>query len=89
MLEVLAVLSLMSAMTLLVLGKDVQFDGRHFDFMNGYLLTKSEAMLERRSEDLDDHLFFYSNGNISVGRTYEFGKHRVLVHLGNGYLTYE
>ena len=57
--------------------------------MNRYLSVQSEAISEKQNRPLEKGVLFYSMGVVNQARTIDFGKHKVIIHLGNGYVTYE
>ncbi|MBR3227061.1 MAG: prepilin-type N-terminal cleavage/methylation domain-containing protein [Erysipelotrichaceae bacterium] len=90
LLEMLLGMMLLASLTVLVLGIFKEPDTEHLFFMNTYLERQCEALVNRRAVSLDDHpMSFYPGGRVDQARTVDFGDHKVIIHLGNGYLTYE
>ncbi len=86
--ELLIVLFIISTMSLLAVNHHHSVETGHFDFLNRYLLTQSEAILGRKSETCAGGVWFNEMGHVNMGRTISFGRHEVVIHLGNGYATY-
>ena len=90
LLETIISLFIVSCMMLFSLNSYKQLDLSHYDFMNEYLDKKVDSYLNKRRNDLDGYnIYFNDKGNINVGQTIYFDKHKVIIHLGNGYITYE
>lgn len=87
MLFTLMILASMLTMTLKNVNK---IETKHFDFINEYLNTQSISLTERVDNEINDYnVSFNALGHVNSGKTLNFGIHKVLIHLGNGYLTYE
>lgn len=83
-------MALISSLTVLVLNHFNDVDVEHLDFMNGYLDMQREALTQRKEIAMPGYpISFYKSGRVNQARTVEFEKHKVIVHLGTGYLTYE
>lgn len=96
MIEMLLVLTLMTAMTVIYLPSSKEIDCSDYVFINDYMKNMSEAMLENSRMTVDDSgidnsypIYFTGNGNINQGQTINGNRHKIILHLGNGYLTYE
>ena len=87
MLEVLVTLLIISMMSLLVLNRHSVIEKEHMEFLNDYLLLQSEVMLNRNPEAFRNGVTFNEMGHVNIGRTVSFGRHEVIIHLGNGYAT--
>ena len=62
----------------------------HYYFINDYYLKQIDSYKNKRVNYLDEYgLHFNESGNISQGKTIYFDNHKVIIHLSNGYLTYE
>lgn len=59
----------------------------HYYYMNDYLETLAESLIEKETNSFKGGIFFNSMGHVYQGKTIDFGKHKVIVHLGNGYAT--
>lgn len=96
MLEMLVVLMIISTTLMIYLPRISMFDYTDYHYGNNLVLTKSEAMRKRKEILLDDDtldskypLYFTSNGNVNRAQTIIGNRRNLIVHLGNGYLTYE
>ena len=59
----------------------------HYYYMNEYLETLGKSLTEKETNSYKGGIFFNSMGHVYQGKTIDFGKHQVVVHLGNGYAT--
>ena len=89
MLEMLIGICIISSLSLLFLNINHNLDLSHYSFMNDYLLKQSEIMLNKKEEVFEKGVRFNSMGHINQARTIHFNIHKVILHLGNGYVTYE
>jgi len=87
MLEVLASICIISAFMLLSISNTNRLNLDHYDFMNNYLLTQTEAIVTKQEQNYTNGVHFNSMGHINQARTINFENHNVIVHLGNGYVT--
>lgn len=90
MLMMLLVLMMMASMCTLILKKDTKIDTDYLSFINNYLNKQSYSLTNyERSELLEENITFNKLGHINGAKTINKGNHDVIVHIGNGYLTYE
>ena len=89
MIEMLLVMMLISAFSLIALKKHSKLDLEAYYYLNDYLYVQAEAMLKRQDRVYDKGVTFNGMGHVNLARTISFGKHEVIVHLGNGYATIE
>ncbi len=93
MAELLVVIVIMTFLCLLYLPRYPSVDNSDYGFIADYLLAQSEAMKEKErvdlSSELDDDIYFSENGNVNQAKTIKGKKHTIVIHLGNGYITYE
>ena len=89
MVEMLACLLIVSALLLISLNKINTLNLSHYDFINDYLIKQSKAILNKEKTDVSSNIYFNSMGHINRARTIDIGEHEVIIHLGNGYITYE
>ena len=89
LLEVLLTVLLVAMMSVLAISffEKPEFD--HYFFMNDFLRAQSRSLAFHQREDLNEGLHFTADGHINLGKTLNYGKHNVIVHIGNGFLTYE
>ena len=89
MLEMLVCICILSAFTLLSTSNFTDLNLDHYYFINNYCLDQSRAMLDKESIDVGKGVYFNAMGHVNQARTIDFGKHQVIIHLGNGYATYK
>ncbi len=61
----------------------------HYHFIGDYLNAEIKSYTEKKAVEIAEGLHFNRDANINVGKTLYFGRHRVIIHLANGYLTYD
>ena len=84
----LALLITMGCMCL-TLNRNISIQSGHYDFLNKYLVAQSKALRNRENVMYEEGLYFNENGHVNRGGTFYFDNHKAIVHLGNGYVTYE
>ena len=89
MVGMLVCLLILSVLLLISLNKINAIDLSHYDFINDYLIKQSKAILNKEEIDVSSNIYFNSMGHINRARTIDIGKHEIIIHLGNGYITYE
>ena len=90
LLEMLLVVMMISSLTLLTLNNFKDLNNDHILFINEYLKTQTEALTKREELSIVEHgIFFYKSGRVNQARTININSHKIIIHLGNGYLTYE
>ena len=90
LLEMLLVVMMLSSLALLTLNNFKDLNNDHLLFMNEYLKTQNEALTRKEEMSLSKYgIFFYKSGRVNQARTISINNHKVIIHLGNGYLTYE
>lgn len=89
LLEMLICIIIVAAMSLLgsFAARDMSLD--HLDFVSGYLQAQAQAFTEKRSVHYENGISFNAAGNVNQGKSIDKGRHRVVIHLGNGYISYE
>ena len=89
MADLLVSLVILSALLLCTLPRLQESDTGHYRFLRDYLDAEIESYTEKKAVNVrNSDLHFNKDTNINVGETLHFGKHWVIVHLANGYLTY-
>ena len=90
LLSILLVLMMLSSFVVLTLNNFKDFDDSHLVFINNYLSNQTTC-LTNRSENIIEgsNNHFNKNGHVAKAETIEIGNHKVIIHLGNGYITYE
>lgn len=90
MLSVMLTLMIISSLLVLTLKNYSSIETDYLSFMNDYLIKQVEALTNRQEVDVDGYdIFFNKKGHVNKAQTIDFNKHKVIVHLGNGYLFYE
>lgn len=89
LLEMLICLTVISCLLLISLRNVHSLDLEHYSFLNEYLIKQSEAILYKNNVDVSGNIYFNSMGHVNMARTVDKGKHKVIIHLGNGYVTYD
>ena len=90
LLSVLLTIALISSLTILVFNTYSEISIEHLLFMNEYLKKQEEALTQRRETRVEGYpVSFYKSGRVNQARTLDFDRHKVIIHLGTGYLTYE
>ncbi len=89
MLEILAGLCVIAALALISFGSVSKTDLSYYSYLNEYVLKQSEAMRDRKPVNYEKGVSFNSMGHVNQGRTIDFLRHKVIVHLGNGYVSLE
>ena len=79
--EMLLVMMLTSVMTVLYLPRSRDINCDDYIFINDYFKKLS---IENKYP-----IYFSNNGNINQAQTIKGNRHQIILHLGNGYLTYE
>ncbi len=83
------VLFIIASFSLISLRKYSRLDLQGYYFLNDYLSTQADTMLHRRPSVFANGISFNEMGHVNMGRTISFGRHEVIIHLGNGYATIE
>ena len=94
--EMLLVMMLTSVMTVLYLPRSRDINCDDYIFINDYFKKLSISMISNEKTYPDDSrienkypIYFSNNGNINQAQTIKGNRHQIILHLGNGYLTYE
>lgn len=83
-------LMMLTSMLTMILKKDTNIDTSHLSFINNYLNKQAYALTNYERVDLlEENITFNKLGHINKAQTIKKGNHEIIVHLGNGYLTYE
>ena len=88
-LELILVLIISMAVSVLTISNGKSLNMEHYYFMNDYLLKQSDSMRSCSHSSIDKNVGFNSMGRTSNAQTINFPKRKVIVHLGNGYITCE
>lgn len=92
--SVLIVLLIMTVSTLLVVVNyhDINLD--KYVFLNNYLYGQSDSILYKEDRSVycaeaSHDITFNKDGKVNMGQTITFNNGKVVIHVGNGYITYE
>lgn len=88
LLDVLIVLFIMASMMLVFTSHFYVIDDSHLHFLNQYFSLQCKSITQREDNYLNG-IHFNKEGHVDKARTLNFGKHTVIVHLGNGFISYE
>ena len=86
LLEMLLSLFVITGMLLLNISRHSTLHLDHYYFASDCLYIQSQAMIERSGQYAGNNVNFNSMGHVDLARTIDFGQHKVIVHLGNGYV---
>lgn len=89
MLEMLVCMRILSAFSVVTLTNTNKLNLEHYEFLNDYCLKQSEAMKDNESKEVSKGVYFNGMGHVNQARTIDFFNHKVIIHLGNGYATYQ
>lgn len=94
LIDMLLTMIIISSLLVLSLQKEVVVNSDWINFSNDFLKTKTDSIINKKENELDSlygysYMSFNSNGHINQANTIEFNNKKVIIHLGNGYLTYE
>lgn len=92
--SVLIVLLIMTVSMLLVTVNYREVNLDKYVFLNNYLYEQSNSLLNREENDVycdeaSHDISFNKDGKVNMGQTIEFNNGKVVIHVGNGYITYE
>lgn len=85
MLELLAGMCVVSGLLIISISNTNHLNLDHYSYMNNYVLTQSQAMLDKQTTKYDKGVYFNSMGHVNQAKTIKFINHEVIIHLGNGY----
>ena len=86
-LELLVSMMIVCGVGLIALSFDPVLNLDHYYYMNEYLETLCNSLTQKQTNSYKGGIFFNSMGHVYQGKTIDFGRHQVIVHLGNGYAT--
>ena len=89
MLEMLICMVIVSSLLLISIRSNNTLYLDHLYFIDDYLLKQSEAIKSKEKVEISEGLYFNSMGHVNKAKTIHFKNHNVIVHLGNGYVSYE
>lgn len=90
LLSILLVLMMLSSFMVLSLNMFKDFDDSHLIFINNYLNNQADSLTNRSENTIEgSNNHFNKNGHVAKAESIEIGNHKVIIHLGNGYITYE
>lgn len=95
MAELLVVIVVLAFLCIFYLPQYPQVDFKDYRFMNDYLYTQSVAMSSKERTEMENDtiapfpIYFSKTGNVNQAQTITGELFQIIIHLGNGYLTYE
>jgi len=93
-LELLITLLIIPSLFLITLPKSANINLDYLTFMNKYLALQTDSIVNSRSNYLSNDygkytVNFNESGKVNMAQTINFDHTDVIIHLGNGYITYE
>lgn len=85
LIETLLSLMIICAVGLISLSFNPSLNLEHYYFMNDYLITMAESLSEKKENSFRKGVYINSMGHVKQAKTIDFGRHKVIIHLGNGY----
>lgn len=93
LLEILLTLFVISSLTVLLISHLSTPNLDHIYFMNDYIKCQSEAICERENIQMNNSygksIDFNKDGKVNMGQTVDINNHKIVIHIGTGYPTYE
>ena len=94
LLELLVVSLFLSSFVLMALPFETKIEDDYHLFLNNYLLTKKDALINQEElilecDNAPYELIFSKNGNIKQAQTISFKRHKVVIRVGYGSIYYE
>lgn len=89
MLEMIICLFIISSISILCLTNFEIINLDYYYYLSDYLYNQSLAILDKQNRYIDYNVRFNSMGHVNKAQTINIGKHYIIIHLGNGYLSYE
>lgn len=93
MMSLLIVFVIMTSISLLTINKYHEVNLDKYFFINDYLYMQSNSIKDKEEVDLNNkegrNISFNKDGKVNMAQTIPFNNGNVIIHLGNGYLTYE
>ena len=92
--SVLIILLIMTVFTSLVCANYYEVNLDKYVFINNYLYEQSSSILNKEERDVyceeaNHNVNFNKDGKVNMGQTINFKNGDVVIHVGNGYITYE
>ena len=85
LIETLLSLMIICAVGLISLSFNPSLNLEHYYFMNDYLITLAESLTNKEESSYKNGVYINSMGHVKQAKTIDFGRHKVIIHLGNGY----
>lgn len=89
MLEMMICICILASISLLTLFNNKELNLEGYYFLNDYLSSQSKSFTEKQQYEIGHYVYFNHMGHVNQARTINFDNHKVIVHLGNGYATFE
>ena len=94
LLEILIVLIIISTISIIYLPHKLNIDLSHYTFIDNYQALQIEAIKDSKKLLYPNiyslyPIYFNKKGDVNMAQTISINNHHLIIHLGNGYLTYE
>ena len=90
LLETLLTVLIVTSLTLVTLSRVNNLDLEWIVFSNEYLSLQADSLINKKTNYLDNYdVHFNENGRVNRAQTIEFRNKKLVIHLGNGYISYE
>lgn len=89
MLEMLICICILTSMIILCANNYGEINMESYYFLNDYLLKQAIAFKNKESVEINSEIYFNNMGHVNQARTIEFPNHKIIIHLGTGYATFQ
>lgn len=94
LIETLLSLLLIATLSILSISKMGHIDVSYAYLINDLLIGQSDALVNRERVDVDTpyskyRISYNESGRVNRAQSIDIGDKKVVIHLGNGYITYE
>lgn len=89
MLEMIICIFILASITLLALNYNSEISFKEYYYLNNYLFLQSKSFCEKKEYDAGNNVYFNHMGHVNQAKTIRYDIHNIIIHLGNGYATFE
>lgn len=90
LLSMLLVLMVLTSLSLLTIKRAIFLEDKHLSMINDYFDMQIESLTKKQRNSMNDYnIHFNKSGRVNQARSIDINGHHIIIHLGNGYLTYE
>lgn len=94
LIEMVLTLMIISSLLVVSLKRETKLNLKWISFSNEYLTKQVDSLCNKRENELNDYIdnyyvHFNEMGRVNKAQTINFNNKKVIIHLGNGYLTNE